>query len=155
MLMKSNPKAGQPDMGARLRQNAEMLGDGLQGNLSDAWHNVAMKHAANDAIEAADLILSLQSQLEAAESNRDAARANFLTMQQSAAKLLEARDVARAGEQASDEYIVLQRAAIATLQAERDAMREALEEIASPTQTLNLLWWQERARKALEPIPCG
>lgn len=28
-------------------------------------------------------------------------------------------------------------------------MREALTEISSPTQTLNLLWWQERARYAL------
>ena len=45
---------------------------------------------------------------------------------------------------------------IKALAAERDAlqatvedMRETLEEIASLTQTTNLLWWQEIAREAL------
>ena len=29
-------------------------------------------------------------------------------------------------------------------------LREALEYISSPTQTRNLLWWQKKAREALE-----
>lgn len=43
-----------------LRDNADMLKDGLQlPNLTEAWHNVAMKHAAADSLKAAALISSL------------------------------------------------------------------------------------------------
>jgi GMP synthase PP-ATPase subunit len=41
------------DLVERLRENSDMLKDGYQENLTAAWHTVAMKHAATDAIEAA------------------------------------------------------------------------------------------------------
>lgn len=44
------------DLIERLREDAEMLKDGHQANLTEAWHTVAMKHAAKDAIEAADAL---------------------------------------------------------------------------------------------------
>ncbi len=48
-----------PDLIERLEENAEMLRDGLQlPNLTEAWHNVVMKQAAKDALEAAAALRS-------------------------------------------------------------------------------------------------
>jgi hypothetical protein len=44
-------------------------------------------------------------------------------------------------------------AAADSLRMERDAMKAALEKIASPTQTTDLLWWQTEARAALAQQP--
>jgi hypothetical protein len=51
----------------RLRQDAEMLRDGYQRNLTELWHGVVVKDAAKACAAAADL---LESQ---AEALRDAA----------------------------------------------------------------------------------
>src|SRR3569623_1656811 len=51
----------------RLRQDAEMLWDGYQRNLTELWHGVVVKDAAKACAAAADL---LESQ---AEALRDAA----------------------------------------------------------------------------------
>ena len=56
---------------SNLRDNADMLKDGLQlPNLTEAWHNEAMKHAAADSLEAAALISSLVAERD--DARRDA-----------------------------------------------------------------------------------
>lgn len=48
------------DIVERLRQNAEMLKDGHQKNLTELWHSEVARDAATDASEAADEIQRLQ-----------------------------------------------------------------------------------------------
>jgi len=47
--------------------------------------------------------------------------------------------------------LLANRTALDAANATIERLREALTEIASFTQTVRLLWWQERAREALEP----
>lgn len=42
-----------------------------------------------------------------------------------------------------------------TVEASNRRMRSALEKIASPTQTTDLLWWQIEAREALAKVGAG
>ncbi len=91
---------------------------------------------ANNALksEAADAILKLQGEVAEARSSAEAARKNFHTMQGAANEL---------------------RTRLEAAEAEVARMREALTEISCPTQSLNLLWWQERARDALQSLQPG
>ncbi len=117
--------------------------------------------------QAVELLAAERAEKEIAERNRDAARENFLTMQKSAAKLLERAEKAEADNAALTARVKelrIDRAAweaVATdirkqakaLEAKLTAAEKALTEIASFTQTTDLLWWQERARAALGGKP--
>jgi hypothetical protein len=56
----------------RLRQDAEMLGDGYQRNLTELWHGVVVKDAAKACAAAADLIESQSRALSDAAAEWDA-----------------------------------------------------------------------------------
>lgn len=56
----------------RLRQDAEMLGDGYQRNLTELWHGVVVKDAAKACVAAADLIESQSRALSDAAAEWDA-----------------------------------------------------------------------------------
>ncbi|WP_438278201.1 hypothetical protein [Nitrobacter sp.] len=56
----------------RLRQDAEMLSDGYQRNLTELWHGVVVKDAAKACAAAADLIESQSRALSDAAAEWDA-----------------------------------------------------------------------------------
>jgi hypothetical protein len=56
----------------RLRQDADMLKDGYQRNLTELWHGVVVKDAAKACAAAADLLESQVKALSEAEAERDA-----------------------------------------------------------------------------------
>lgn len=56
----------------RLRQDAEMLKDGYQSNLTELWHGVVVKDAAKACAEAADLIESQAQAMNNAKVEWDA-----------------------------------------------------------------------------------
>ena len=56
----------------RLRQDAEMLGDGYQRNLTELWHGVVVKDAAKACVAAAELIESQSRALSDAAAEWDA-----------------------------------------------------------------------------------
>src|SRR6185312_692864 len=56
----------------RLRQDAEMLSDGYQRNLTELWHGVVVKDAAKACAAAADLLESQAEALRNAAAEWDA-----------------------------------------------------------------------------------
>lgn len=56
----------------RLRQDAEMLKDGYQSNLTELWHGVVVKDAAKACEAAADLIEAQAQALSDAKAEWDA-----------------------------------------------------------------------------------
>jgi hypothetical protein len=56
----------------RLRQDAEMLKDGYQRNLTELWHGVVVKDAAKSCAAAADLLESQAEALRNAAAEWDA-----------------------------------------------------------------------------------
>ncbi len=56
----------------RLRQDAEMLKDGYQSNLTELWHGVVVKDAAKACEAAADLIEAQTQALSDAKAEWDA-----------------------------------------------------------------------------------
>jgi len=56
----------------RLRQDADMLKDGYQRNLTELWHGVVVKDAAKACAAAADLLESQAKALSAAAAEWDA-----------------------------------------------------------------------------------
>ena len=56
----------------RLRQDAEMLSDGYQRNLTELWHGVVVKDAAKACVAAAELIESQSRALSDAAAEWDA-----------------------------------------------------------------------------------
>lgn len=140
--MTTNPKASQPDTGVveRLRDmwSTDDHARGCQGREYDCSCGYDRRSEVT-AQEAATLIMQQREELAVAERNRDAARGNFLTMQQAAAQLLaraealqsqldtvtrereEARAAVVAAQYEHGEEGLMREAA----ERERDAMREA------------------------------
>ncbi|SPL65421.1 hypothetical protein [Ochrobactrum soli] len=79
--------------------------------------------------QAKELLAAERAEKEIAERNRDAARENFLTMQKSAAKLLERAEKAEADNAA-------QAARIKELTGDRDSWRRVAEKLAGEKQAL-------------------
>ncbi len=52
------------DLVSRLRQDAEMLQDGPQSNLTKLWHSEVVKDAAKDCQEAATALTEARAEIE-------------------------------------------------------------------------------------------
>lgn len=59
------------DLVERLRQNADMMRDGHQRNLTKLWHSDVVKNAAKDAHDAAELITATTARIAALEGALD------------------------------------------------------------------------------------
>lgn len=124
----TNPKVGQPDMVERLRR---------PHSLGDHWSGETEKRCA----EADDLIVSLQSQLEAAEALADRlkleAQCHAGEARAANSTIYEIYQVLSGskGEPGNWNGAEPARAYVAASQAERDAMREALKKIGNSPQS--------------------
>ena len=67
---RDDTEANMNDLIERLRQDAEMLKDGHQENLTELWHSDVVKDAAKDLIEAADEINRLRALLHHSTERR-------------------------------------------------------------------------------------
>lgn len=133
----------------QLREDAEMLADGLQKNLTDKWHDVAMKTAAADLARAATLLRSQAEQIAALTKERDDVLGR-LDQFRNNAKSQAFDEAADAATGKVLDYLVWQQEMLDTVRAWCHVYRSRAEAAEATIQTLS-----ERLagmEKALEPF---